>query len=125
MGKRGNKGKLTKELIKKICKYLEIGHTKKDACELCGISESVFYDWIKYAKEKKATIYSEFLESANRAETKCIDKHLANVNRKAIKDAGHSKWLLAKLKPDRFGDKQQVDLNANVSITFDKDFKGL
>jgi hypothetical protein len=63
-----------------------------------------FQDKYAYARELQAeTIFDEFLDLADEA-----DGSNANAIRVRV-DA--RKWALSKLKPKKYGDKQQVDFN--------------
>jgi len=55
--------KLTYTLITKFVNLIKKGINKKEACKACGISEFIFYEWLKDAK-----LIESYLEKGNKLE---------------------------------------------------------
>lgn len=120
---KGRPPKLNKEMIKDICGFVENGSTFKDACILCDISETSFYDWknkgIEDCKNKKVTIYADFIESLKKAEIKFKAYHVQKIMQ-ASQHPSHwtaSAWLLERKFRDEFGkDKQEIEINGELTL---------
>jgi hypothetical protein len=88
--------KYTPELVAQITRLIEGGTYAIDACMVVGISEAIYYKWLK---EKV-----EFLESIKKARAKAISVRVIRIN-KAGQD-GHwqaDAWWLERVARDRFG----------------------
>lgn len=114
------KVKLTRELIAEICKVIENGASNIDACDLCMIATSTFYDWQQKAdidRERGVnSIYVEFSDSIKRAMAKYKQFHLGVINKAAKQEVWTaSAWLLERKFPKEFAKTDRV------SITKDDD----
>lgn len=107
--------KLTPELSKEICGYIAQGLTKKTAIDACGIAETSFYGWLQKGEKDlaagKKSVYSEFLQSVKKAETKDKLSRLAII-RQAAKDGTWqaAAWELERRYRDEYG-KAAMDIN--------------
>lgn len=99
--------KYSEEIIAEICKYIENGHTQKDAASLVGIGEKTFYRW---KKEKR-----QFRQSLRLAHTRFKDKLLkVLLGSIAIKkDARTALEILARQYPDEWGEKLKLETTIN------------
>ena len=124
------------EIIDSICAKVASGESLRSifSKEDKLIDRSTFYDWILANKEyadryARATeiradiLFDEILDIADDSD---FDLYLTDdgkelVNREAIKRSAlrvdARKWALSKMLPKKFGDKQAIDLNANVQST--------
>lgn len=99
--------KYSEEIVKEICKSIELGHTQKDAAGLAGISEDTFYAW---KKEKP-----EFSESLRRAHERYKDKLLKLLHGAATakQDARTALEILARRYPGEWGEKLKLEVSIN------------
>lgn len=88
MAKIGRKTKRTDELQREILDSLKVGHIDKDACDLAGIHESTFYEWIN-------TI-PEFSEQVTKARLKAKDQSIKIVRKAALTDPHMATWWLTR-----------------------------
>lgn len=79
----GRKSKFTPEVVKKITDALRVGNTRKAAAEASGISESLFYEWIKKGEAARNGPFLEFLEAVTRAEAECEVQNVAIIKKAA------------------------------------------
>jgi len=122
MAKRGPKTKLTPELKEKIIKYIAAGNYVKDACQMVGISEFIYYYWKRQGKKaekkleegKKLTdreneLY-QLYQSIKKAESTAVMRNVLNIQ-KAGKDSWTaSAWWLERTHFKEWGDKKSVGL---------------
>jgi predicted DNA-binding protein YlxM (UPF0122 family) len=125
------KGKYSIELFDKIC--TDIATSSKGLKEICqahNVSTVAFYDWIqgdsellnKYtrAREAQADLLAD--EIIKLADDKTGDTqagefgdvgNAANIARSRLQVEAR-KWIAAKLKPKKYGDKVEVESNVNI-----------
>lgn len=119
------KKKLNKELIKELCGHIENGNTNKDSCLLCGVSESMFYEWLqnaeKHIAEGKNTIEVELLESVKKAQAKFKDFHLQRISIASKDDWKASAWILERKFPADYAktDRSSVVVHSNNGMLED------
>jgi hypothetical protein len=117
------KSKLNKELIKKMTKLLRAGNYRRTVCKAVGISEAGLYNWLKKAqldiKKGKNTIEVELLKAVEKAEAMAEVDDVSYI--KKDKDWKARGWRLSRKHPDRWGDRQKMDVVTEVIITKDTD----
>lgn len=109
-----NKPKLTKELIKELCKYISNGLGIKDCCDIVGISQSAFYMWqteadtgFKKGKEecgpaRNLKLKLELVEEIKKAYSKYKLVHITRINEASKNEWQASAWMLERKFPDEF-----------------------
>ena len=118
----GRSTKLTKELTQRVCEGLALGHYVCAVCDLCGISQSIFYEWRKNGEADKAagltTPCSEFLDATTYAMGEAEQSAL-----QAIKSAFSEDWraaahFLERRYSDRWArrDKTEVDVKTEGGV---------
>ena len=125
------KGKFTQELFESICKDIATSSKGlKDVCENHGVSSVAFYAWIQNdsqllntytrAREEQADLLAD--EIIKLADDKTGDTQVgefgdvgnaANIARSRLQVEAR-KWIAAKLKPKKYGDKVEVESNVNI-----------
>lgn len=125
------KGKFTQELFESICKDIATSSKGlKDVCEKNGVSSVAFYSWIQNdsqllniytrAREEQADLLAD--EIIKLADDKTGDTqagefgdvgNAANIARSRLQVEAR-KWIAAKLKPKKYGDKVEVESNVNI-----------
>ena len=67
MAERGRPSKLTAELTKNICKWLNHGMFIEDAARMVGIHKSTLYRWIEQGRkdreEEITSLYGDFCDA--------------------------------------------------------------
>lgn len=105
MAKRGRKP-TPAEIKVAVVKKIALGHTDKDACELVGIAQSTFYEWMNgsTSKGQERAPDVEFVEQVKKARLASKDLHLANIRHVAVKKGQWfaSAWMLERRFPEQF-----------------------
>jgi hypothetical protein len=79
----GRPPKLNRELIKKICDMIKIGSYIESAVVVCGVSKTVFYQWMKKGNAKPKSIHGEFVNAVHRAVEECKIRDLMIIDKTA------------------------------------------
>jgi transposase len=117
------KTKLDAVRQKKIVEALRDGNFVTTAANLAGVDDDTVHRWVKRGREEAAegqqTIYTRFVEDFDRATAEAESTHVA-VLKAAARDGEWraSSWWLERRFPDRWGDRQRIDLNAKVATTW-------
>lgn len=117
MSNAGRPSKLTEELQKEICTYIEQGNTYDRACRLAGISDSIFYDWKAKGEKDKSGKYSEFSEAVKKAGDVFKAWNIAIIM-KAAQDSTWqaAAWLLERKYPEEFGRRDRVAISMDSQL---------
>lgn len=102
----GRPSKLTPELQKEICKYLELSVAAKYAARSCGISESTYYDWVNKGADGIEP-YVEFSEAVDQASARAVP----NLTARGLaggKGSSMAAFLLERRFPDEYGPQVRV-----------------
>ena len=114
------KTKLNDKLQSEICKYIEAGSYIKVACQAVGIDEQTYYDWLQKAerdkKRKVVSIYTQFAQSAKKAEAKAEVKNIAIIEKAAIDTWQAAAWYLERKYRNRWGQRSEIEHKGNVEI---------
>jgi len=123
MTKRGRKP-ATKETKEAVAKKVALGHTDKDACELVGISQAIFYEWLNGSKTKgqERNPDVEFVELIKKARLASKDLHLKNIRHVAISKGQWlpSAWFLERRFPEQFALRIKTE-NTHVIRDYSED----
>lgn len=108
--------KLNKALIKKVEKYASEGMYNVVICQLIGITEQTFYDWLNKAEAEKekgiVSLYTEFSESLKKADAERERKWLKEIDKDP---SWQSKaWCLERKYRDRWGRNDTLTLKHGV-----------
>lgn len=123
-GKRGQRGKLTKECHDKIVAAMRRGNFFDTACALAGISESTGYKWIawgegrEYTDHKPADItpYREFAEAVKEAEAAAEDEAVSHIKEAAPKDWKAASEFLRRRKPAKWNQVGKIEVQHGGEI---------
>lgn len=137
---------LTDERVKTLELFIGAGNYYNVSCKAAGIAESTFYGWMDRGEKEaedfeqamvdyegkceilqregkptdklkvpEKTVYTEFMENIKIAQAKREAKWVQDINND---DAWQSKaWLLERSKPERWGRKDNMDLNVAGNVT--------
>jgi hypothetical protein len=99
--KRGPKSLLTPKLQKRICDILADANTIQTACDACGISERVYFDWC----QKHPAFYAATREARARAKIKLVKiiHNAAKIN------ARHAEFLLERSWPNEYARTERIE----------------
>jgi len=108
----GRPSKLTEELVKEICNYIEQGNTYDRACRLAGISDSIFYKWKARGEKEGEGVYFHFLQATLKAGEKFKQTNI-DIIQQAAKDGTWqaAAWLLERKHPEEFGRRDRVAIS--------------
>ena len=96
--KAGRNTKLTPELVRQFCKFVENGNTNVDACNLLEISTSSFYDWKAKGKRQARGIHRDFVDELEKSRRRYKMRRREIVNRAALGDTVTTKVKRRKLR---------------------------
>ena len=82
--KAGRNTKLTPELVRQFCKFVENGNTNVDACNLLEISTSSFYDWKAKGKKQARGIHRDLVDELEKSRQRYKLLRRVIVNRAAL-----------------------------------------
>ena len=102
--------------IQKVLNLISSGKSVRESCKEIGVKESTFrlnVDAAQYARARESCADRQFEEMED-LERQCMEKEIAPDVFRVVMDS--RKWRLARMKPRVYGDKQAVDVNANVNI---------
>lgn len=114
------KSKLTPELLEQIVQYIKVGNYNKDACQAVGISERVYYKWLKRGEKalkleekgnkipKKEEIYVQFVQSIKKAKAKAVIRNVLVIQTAAKKSWQAAAWWLERSHHKDWGIKKQI-----------------
>lgn len=118
MAKRngGRKTLLTHEMKTILSEAIEKGMPVNKACDLAGINQGTFYDWLRKGREGREP-YAEFSKAIAGARAVCMDSMLSLINEHALdpKNWRAAAWILERQFPDDFGETLTVRVNAEVA----------
>lgn len=101
-GKPGAPTKLTEELIENISNFIRMGSYLETAAESCGISRTVFLNWLRKGNKQKSGLHAALVRAVHKAAADAQQRDL-----KAIDDAAQGKggfkrdWKAAAWKMER------------------------
>ncbi len=120
--KRGRPSKYTSEIAARICDRITQGESLRSICKTPGMpSPSQVCKWLnaysefsgQYARAREAAgdaAYEDIVEIERQLKDKQIDAHTARVLIDSIK------WRASKLKPQLYGDHQQVLIGGGLKV---------
>ncbi len=111
---KGRKGKLNKAMQEKLSAKITNGNTYKNACLLCGIGETTFYEWMAKGQqgqdEGKKNKYTEFAEIIKKAMAEAENRNLLIIQKVAQEEREWqaAAWFLERRNPEAWGRKQAL-----------------
>lgn len=120
------KVKFTQELFDSICN--DIATSSKGLLDICskhGVTSRVFYSWVQddeallhiYTRAREAQadyLADEIISISDHSEEDHTAFTGANVVQRDKLRVEARKWIAAKLKPKKYGDKVEIENNVNV-----------
>lgn len=110
---RGRKTALNTALIKKIVPVLKNGHTIETAAKFVGISKTTLYRWIEQGEQQESGEYRDFRDALAKARATAQVNLVDTLQRAAKTDWRAAAWLLERLFPEQFSNRERVDLSVN------------
>lgn len=110
--------KLNKKLIEKAFPLIAEGNFAEVVYMSLGISKSTYFRWLAQGEqdeiENRQSIYRDFLDSKNEADSIAEMKNVENIKRAAIDGTWQaSAWLLERKHKNRWSQKQDITLSGN------------
>ncbi len=113
------KSKLTQALIDEAVTLLEAGNYVNTVCDAIGVSEGIWYRWIKEAEDPKAApLKVEFVESIKRATSEAERSYVGVIQDAAKQHWQAAAWWLERKMPEKWGrhDRLKVDATVNSGV---------
>lgn len=137
MSKGGRPTKLTKEVQAKICNAIRAGNYMETASAYAGISKSTLYEWLRRGEREKQRvaennrarirkseqIYVEFSDSVEKALAESEVRDVALIAKASETQWQAAAWRLERRFPERWGKKDNVQLEGNMSVNIVDDIK--
>ena len=110
------------ERAKQVCQLVSMGYSINDSCAKLGISDEFFYSEMacsevlegEYLRARENRSHSRF-EKTERIISQLEDGIMDPQRAKVIIDA--NKWMASKEKPKVYGDKQQLEVSGNITLS--------
>ena len=101
--KRGPKNLLEVDptLQKRICDILADANTIRTACDACGISERVYFDWCQK--------FPAFYAATRKARAQAKIKLVGILSNAAKTNPNHAQWLLERSWPDEYARTERIE----------------
>jgi hypothetical protein len=111
--RKGRKSTLTIEKVDRVCNFIKLGHYAQTACNLAGIKERTWYNWISAAEKRKRPNKAQvhLLQSIAYADAQY--EHVLVSRIAQDKSAKTAMEMLSRRFPDRWA-PQQKNVNRNV-----------
>lgn len=115
------------EKITALLECLRLGMPVYHACQSAGLSDSVFYKYLKQAEidkenEVKGSKFVDFMDKVKKAQSDFIKNNMAVITKSALKGSWQaSAWLLERRCPDEFGLKNLNDKVKEENIVIEND----
>lgn len=134
----GRPPKKANEVNQRICQFISLGYSNRQAAEAVGIDRSTLYDWLaqdsefsdQYAKacEKRCHHWAdEINEIADDGLNDWVEREKEHGEMHLVFNGEHfqrsrlrvdtRKWLLSKLQPKKYGEKLDVEHSGGINIT--------
>lgn len=95
--------KYGKEITDKIVKLIAGGMNREDSCDMAGINQDTFYDWMKDKRKP------EFSEAIKRAEMVCKQRNIERIQDASKKNWQAAAWWLERKYPQEFAIRQKLE----------------
>lgn len=116
--------KLNEKLIEEAAKLIKSGNYASVVCKYFGIDESTWYRWLEKGERIKNenNIYRKFFNAIKKAEATAEGRNVAIIQDAAQTTWQAAAWYLERKYPDRWGKKDQMDLNHSGGIEIKVDW---
>lgn len=116
----GRPSKLTVEITDELVQILGEGNWVDAACNKVGISRECFYEWMRrgergQARDIEPVNYVEFARRINQAVAQVEIETVRDI-RKAPMNWQAPAWWLERRHPDRWGQRNKIDLSGKVIV---------
>jgi len=110
--------KLTYEMINKICDAIRMGVPAIVACRSVGISKDTYYRWIKYGKERKSKIFSDFYDALEEADADAEKRLVQILYQYSFSDWRAALEILKRRFRDRWSDNIELTHEGDIKVDF-------
>lgn len=118
----GRPTKLTPEVQERICQAIRAGNYYESACAYAGIAYSTFREWMVKGEKAKSGKYREFMEAIKKAEYEAEVRMVAMWQKHMPDNWQAIATFLERRYPDRWGKKDQMNLNHSGGIDIKVDW---
>jgi len=118
----GRPSKLTPELTENLCRWLRAGNFVQTACDMEGISQSIFYEWMRRGErgwqvDREPVDYVEFLDTIKKAIAQ-VETVTLHELRQGPQNWQAKAWWLERRHPDKWGNRgKSTTVNYNVDVS--------
>lgn len=101
--KTGRPSKISKEVVDRICAFIEAGTYIETACVAAGIHRDTYYDWLKRAATEKRGPFRDFLDRVEQSMAIADTKFAITITRAADQNWTAAAWMLERRNPEQYG----------------------
>jgi len=121
--------KLNDAVIETLSEYIRKGNYAQVACSLTGVSENVYYQWLKLAENDEQcgltpdqSVYIRLTQSIKKAEADAEALMVETARNAAVekRDGYLAITVNERRHPDRWGRKDRTGPGTNININIDK-----
>lgn len=120
----GRPSKISQELIDTVCNYIYQGNYIVTACNIAGITRTLYDQWIGKASQDMADGKTEmespfihFLVSVEKAYAFAEYRLLSRLQSSGAGTWQKFAWMLERTRPQTFGPRQQLEITQDVTLT--------
>ena len=99
---------------------LRAGNYACVSCDYAGFSESSLYAWLQHGEADKeageTTVYTEFLESYKKADTRAEYRAVLTVSNAALEDWKAAMTYLERRRPERWGRRDALNVKQSGTV---------
>jgi hypothetical protein len=115
----GRRTKLTKAVIKGICKVIEQGNYAITACNAVGISKASYHKWIQRGEQEPGTIFSDFRQAIEKSQARLQAKLTKLVATAALdpRNWAAAMTMLERMNPEQFARRTKLEVASTHHLT--------
>lgn len=118
--KRGRPGRLTHTLIHRITTLMEAGVVMGDAIVACGISQTIYYRWLKIGNAARSGIYRDFVEAIHRSAAIARTRSAIAISSAAQKDWRAAAFYLERRASKDWGKRDHVEIGGSAKVVVEE-----
>jgi hypothetical protein len=118
--KRPPAAKINAQRVTDILMSMEAGVNLPQAALAAGVGSATLKAWLLRGESDSGGIYVDFLHAVREAEARCEDRYVTIIANKAQDKAEHAQWMLERKFPQRYGQRVQITVEAELTHMLDK-----
>jgi len=116
-------------LFEQVCERIAEGESIRVSCkDIRGVSKPTFLQWIKDERDTGGAVLSDMYAQAKESSADALADQLIEIADNIEGDTKRDqlrldtrKWIAAKLKPRKYGDRIQADVGGSINVNISTD----